>query len=416
MTAKPVNVAIVGGGLMGREMAAAIQRWPALIDHPVRPRLTAVCDINPAALDWFDEIDTVTTKVTDYHDLLTDDSIDVIYVAVRHDLHERIYVDVIESGKDLLAEKPFGIDSAAAAAILDATGRHPESFVRCSSEMPFYAGAQWAINYVLSGALGTITEARNSFLHSSDLDPSKPIGWKRQNIYCGDAGVMNDLGLHTWHVPLRLGWNPELVYGVLQNIVTERPGPDGEPVPCDTWDNAVLHSWSRHEGVLFPLTTETKRIDPGQKNSWEFEALGLNGGVRFSTKNPKLVEVFAVSHVPGIGTEQIWQQLDVGSQSVWPLRPVRSSSRGSLIRSFRCGPYSSLSVRACSGIVSALRRRPKRHSPIRSTTRRCGPTISMRRSPRPEPARHECSSAGARRAREGITKSGRRSTLRASAG
>ena len=318
MTAKTVNVAIVGGGLMGREIAVAIQRWPALIDHPVRPRLTAVCDINPAALDWFDEIDTVTKKVTDYHDLLTDDSIDVIYVAVRHDLHEGIYVDVIESGKDLLAEKPFGIDSAAAAAILDATERHPESFVRCSSEMPFYPGAQWAINYVLGGALGRITEARNSFLHSSDLDQGKPIGWKRQNIYCGNAGVMNDLGLHTWHVPLRLGWKPELVYGVLQNIVTERPGPDGQPVPCDTWDNAVLHSWSRHEGVLFPLTTETKRIDPGQKNSWEFEALGLNGGVRFSTKNPKLVEVFAVSHVPGIGTEQIWQQLDVGSQSVWP--------------------------------------------------------------------------------------------------
>ena len=44
---KIVNVAIVGGGLMGREIAAALQRWPALIDHPVRPQLTAVCDINP---------------------------------------------------------------------------------------------------------------------------------------------------------------------------------------------------------------------------------------------------------------------------------------------------------------------------------------------------------------------------------
>jgi 3-hydroxyacyl-CoA dehydrogenase len=45
---KTVNVAIVGGGLMGREIAAALQRWPALIDHPVHPQLTAVCDINPA--------------------------------------------------------------------------------------------------------------------------------------------------------------------------------------------------------------------------------------------------------------------------------------------------------------------------------------------------------------------------------
>jgi predicted dehydrogenase len=318
MSAKPVTVAIIGAGLMGREVAAAIQRWPALIDHPVRPRLTAVCDINPAALDWFDEISTVTTKVTDYHELLDEPTIDVIYVAVRHDLHEQIYTDVIAAGKSLLAEKPFGIDGTAAQTILAAVEAHPESFVRCSSEMPFFPGAQWAINYVQSGALGTIVEARSSFLHASDIDTTKPISWKRQNTFCGEAGVLNDLGLHTWHVPLRLGWAPESVYGMLQNIVTERPGPDGQLVPCDTWDNAVLHSWVTHEGVRFPLTTETKRIDPGQKNTWVFEAIGLSGGVRFSTKNPKLVEVFTVATVPGIGTQQVWQQLDAGSQSVWP--------------------------------------------------------------------------------------------------
>ena len=318
MSARGVNVAIIGGGLMGREIAAAIQRWPALIDHPVRPRLTAVCDINPAALEWFRDIDTVTTLVTDYHDLLTDDSTEVVYVAVRHDLHEQMYIDVINSGKGLLAEKPFGIDGAAADAILAAIAEHPESFVRCSSEMPFYPGAQWAIDYVKSGALGTIIEARCGFLHSSDIDPAKPINWKRQVEYCGEAGVMNDLGMHTWHVPLRLGWAPTSVSAVLQNIVPERPGPEGTPVPCDTWDNAVLHCWSQQGKQRFPLTTETKRIAPGEKNTWLFEAIGTEGGVRFSTKSPKEVEVFSRISVPGIGTEQAWQRLDAGSQSVWP--------------------------------------------------------------------------------------------------
>jgi predicted dehydrogenase len=318
MSAREVNVAIIGGGLMGREIAAAIQRWPALIDHPVRPRLTAVCDINPAALEWFRDIDTVTTLVTDYRELLTDDSIDVVYVAVRHDLHEQMYIDVINSGKSLLAEKPFGIDGSAANAILAALAAHPESFVRCSSEMPFYPGAQWAFDYVKSGALGTIIEARCGFLHSSDIDPAKPINWKRQVEYCGEAGVMNDLGMHTWHVPLRLGWAPTSVNAVLQNIVPERPGPDGTPVPCDTWDNAVLHCWTQQGEQKFPLTTETKRIAPGEKNTWLFEAIGTEGGVRFSTKSPKEVEVFSRISVPGIGTEQAWQRLDAGSQSVWP--------------------------------------------------------------------------------------------------
>ncbi|BDZ55755.1 Gfo/Idh/MocA family protein [Agromyces marinus] len=318
MTVREVNVAIIGAGLMGREVAAAIQRWPALVDHPVRPRLTAVCDIDVRAMDWFDRIESVTTKTTDYADLLADPAVDVVYVAVRHDLHERIYTDVIRAGKGLLAEKPFGIDVVAAEAIVDAMDEHPESFVRCSSEMPFFPGAQMAIDYVRSGALGRIVEARSSFLHSSDVDVRKPIGWKRQRAYCGEAGVMNDLGMHAWHVPLRLGWEPRSVYGVLQDIVSTRPDAHGAPAVCDTWDNAVLHCTAVHDGVEFPLTTETKRIAPGEKNTWVFEAIGLDGGVRFSSKNPKQVEIFATVDVPGTGVEQVWQRIDSGSQSVWP--------------------------------------------------------------------------------------------------
>lgn len=318
MTGTRVNVGIIGGGLMGREIAAALRRWPALIDHPADPRLVAVCDINPAALEWFERIDTVRLTTTDHRELLADPDVDVVYIAVRHDLHEQLYLDTIRSGKALLAEKPFGIDGAAAASVLAAIDETPGAFVRVSSEMPFFAGAQWAIDYVRSGALGRVLEATCSFLHASDLDTAKPLNWKRQKKFCGDAGVLNDLGMHTWHVPLRLGWTPERVMGVLQDVVTERPGPDGSPEPCDTWDNAVIHSWAAHDGAAFPLTTKTKRLAPGEKNTWEFEAIGMTGGVRFSTKNPKEVQVFAIVDVPGIGREQSWQRIDAGSQSVWP--------------------------------------------------------------------------------------------------
>ena len=65
--------------------------------------------------------------------------------------------------------------------------------------------------------------------------------------------------MHVLHLPLRLGWRPRRVYAVLQDIVQERPGPDGEPVRCDTWDNATLHA-----DAGFPLTLATKRIAPGE--------------------------------------------------------------------------------------------------------------------------------------------------------
>lgn len=318
VTTRPARIAIIGAGLMGRELAAAMKRWPALIDHPVTPELVAVCDINPAAFTSFAGITSVRHFVTDYRELLGNKDIDIFYVAVRHDLHEQIYRDVIAAGHGLLAEKPFGIDAAASKAIMATLAEHPESFVRCSSEMPFFPGAQAAINYVRSGAVGRIISARSSFLHASDLNPAKPLNWKRQVEFCGRAGVMNDLGMHAWHVPLRLGWQPDRITAELEDIVTTRPGPDGAPLPCDTWDNATVHSWVAADDYEFPLTVETKRIAPGEKNTWALEVIGMTGGVRFSTKNPKELQVFSVADIPGVGSEQLWSSIDTGSQSVWP--------------------------------------------------------------------------------------------------
>ena len=314
-----VRVGIVGGGLMGREIAAALQRWPALIDHPVRPVLTAIADINPAALDWFDQIPTVAVKVTDYRDLLASDQVDVVYAAVRHDLHEQLYIDTVRAGKDLLAEKPFGIDAPAADAILAAI-EESASFVRVSSEMPFFPGAQAAIDVVASGRVGRIIEVESAFLHSSDYDPAKPLNWKRQAKFCGEAGVMNDLGLHAWHVPLRMGWTPDRLYAVLQDLVPLRPGPDGELEVCDTIENAeVLGTVETADGP-FPLRVLTKRIDPGQKNTWRLRVVGMDGAVEFSTAQPKQLR-YLVRGAGGPGAlagEQVWQTVQVGSQSVWP--------------------------------------------------------------------------------------------------
>jgi len=303
-----VRIGIVGGGLMGRELAAAIGRWAALSEHPVAPRLEAVCDPSAEALAWFERIATVRTLTDDRRRLLDDPDLDVLYLAVPHHLHEQLYLDAIAAGKDFLGEKPFGIDLAAARRIVAALHEHPDVFARCSSEMPYFPGAQLAYEEIRSGALGEVIEARHSFLHTSDLDRGKPINWKRQAEFCGEIGVMGDLGMHVVHLPLRLGWQPRSVYAVLQDIVTERPGPDGDSVPCDTWDNATLHV----DAGGFPLTLETKRIAPGETNTWRLRALGMDGGVDFSTASPKAVHRFAVRD-----GRQVWERLETGSQSAF---------------------------------------------------------------------------------------------------
>ena len=302
--ALPVRVGIIGGGLMGREAASAFGRWFALTDCPVRPELTAVCDVNPAALEWFKGVPTVRRFETSHRALLSGD-VDVVYAAVPHDRHEEVYLDVLRAGKDLLAEKPFGIDLGAARRV-QAEAARLGRFVRVSSEFPFLPGARRAFRFAREGRLGRLLGLRAAFLHSSDLDPQKPINWKRQVAHCGAAGVMNDLGLHVAHLPLRLGWRPARLHAVLQKVYTERPDGNGGTAPCDTWDNAEVHAVALVGGEEVPLTLEMKRMAPGETNTWTFELLGTDGGVRYSTKEPKSLWTYQR------GREQTWSRTDLG--------------------------------------------------------------------------------------------------------
>ena len=57
----------------------------------------------------------------------------------------------------------------------------------------------------------------------------------------------------------------------------------------------------------------TKRIAPGQSNTFFLEAVGMDGGVRFSTRSPQVLERFSV-----VDGEQVWSQVQPGHRSVWP--------------------------------------------------------------------------------------------------
>ena len=312
-----VRIGIIGGGLMGRELAAVCGRWLHLVDHPVRPSVVAVADLNPSALEWFRQVPTIETLTESWRELVDDPSLDVLYIAVPHNLHEEIYTAAATAGKDFLAEKPFGIDLGAAERIAHAIDQ-AGVFVRVSSEMPFFPGALRVYELARSGQLGEIIEVRSAFLHSSDIDRGKPINWKRRVETCGAIGVMGDLGMHVAHVPLRLGYRPSSIYALLEDIVVDRPTAAGSPdtVRCDTWDNAIItmRGETSESTRAFPMIWETKRIAPGNMNTWVFEAQGMDGGVRFSTRTPAYFERFRRD-----GSEQIWEQVQPGNVSAWPM-------------------------------------------------------------------------------------------------
>jgi len=316
MERKKINMGLIGLGLMGREFASSLARWCHLFDKSAIPVLAGICSTSKGEWDWFSEhFPDLLIKTDDYKELLKTEEIDAVYCAVPHDLHEKLYIDIINSGKHLLGEKPFGIDKNANSNILKVINDHPEVIVRCSSEFPYFPACQELIKWLREGKYGRLMEVRSGFHHSSDMDLNKPVNWKRMVKINGEYGCMGDLGMHTLHIPFRMGWKPLSVYADLQNIAETRPDQQGVLVPCETWDNAVLtcRSIDPKTEKEFSMVIETKRMAPGATNTWFIEVYGTEGSAKFSTQHPK-----AFMYLKTSGKEQGWVTIDIGSQSAIP--------------------------------------------------------------------------------------------------
>lgn len=301
---------------MGREFASSVARWCHLLDNGDIPVLTGICDKNKDTWKWYiDNFPSLIIKTDDYTILLKSGEIDAIYCAVPHFLHEQFYVDIINAKKHLLGEKPFGIDKKANENILRTVKLNPDVVVRCSSEFPYFPACQRLIKWLRERKQGRIIEVRTGFHHSSDMDPLKPINWKRMVELNGEYGCMGDLGMHALHIPFHMGWKPVSVYADLQKIVKMRPDETGKLVPCNTWDNAVLtcKCIDPETGDDFSMVVETKRMAPGATNNWFIEIYGTAGSAKFSTHNPKAFELLTIN-----GKEQGWTRIDMGSQSAIP--------------------------------------------------------------------------------------------------
>jgi len=314
---RTIPFALIGGGLMGREFASAAARWFHLLDLDFAPQLVAVCSGHESSLEWFRRnAPGLKLTTTDYRQVLEMPEVQAVYCAVPHQLHASLYTDILRAGKHLLGEKPFGIDQTANGEILRVAAEYPHLLARCASQFPFYPGAYRITQWLREQKFGQIFSVAVDFLHSSDLNPLKPINWKRQAATNGEYGVLGDLGLHTLYIPLRFGLFPANVRALLTKIIPTRPDAHGNPAICDTWDNATLacEVASPASPTTFPLVMTTNRIAPGHSNTWRIRIEGTALSAEYSTQHTKLLR--SLPYTPGGAQE--WRSAEMPYQSAYP--------------------------------------------------------------------------------------------------
>ena len=79
---------------------------------------------------------------------------------------------------------------------------------------------------------------------------------------------------------------------------------------CDPWDHGQIHAWADIDGQETPFHLEMKRLAPGGTNTWFTEILDTDGGVHFSTAEPKTLRLFEHRK------EQWWKRTDPGFPDV----------------------------------------------------------------------------------------------------
>ena len=183
-------------GLIGAARIA-----PHGIVDPVRaePRaeLAAVAARDPQRAAAFASEHDVPRWYGDYHTLLADPAIDLVYVATPPVNHAELAIRALEAGKHVLVEKPFSLTADEAREVLAVarrTGRRAVESMHAVHHPLFWR----VIDLVAAGTIGRVRDISSRF----DITLANPDDFRWQGRLGG--GALMDLGVYPLALVRRL--------------------------------------------------------------------------------------------------------------------------------------------------------------------------------------------------------------------
>lgn len=125
-----------------------------------------------------------------YEELINDESIDVVYIAVPHVFHKEISILCLKNGKGVLCEKPVTINESEIRAVID-VAKDNKMFFMEAMKTRFLPINQKVKEIINQGALGDIRLLQADFGFSSEFD-------SKDRLYNKDlgGGALLDVGIY----------------------------------------------------------------------------------------------------------------------------------------------------------------------------------------------------------------------------
>jgi predicted dehydrogenase len=283
---RPLGVAVVGFGWMGRVHTQAYLRLPHHYpDLPVTPRLVSVADEAPGRAEAAAGQFGFTRTARDWRDVAADPEVAAVSVTAPNFLHREIAVGLARAGKHVWVEKPVGLTSADAAAVADAV---TQAGVRSAvgfnyRHAPAIAQAREVIR---SGEIGRVTSARVRLLSDYAAHPEGALSWRFERQRGGN-GVLGDLASHGVDLVRHLLGEVSSVVADTATVVAQRPRPTGVTAGHARATGGELGTVENEDAVAALLRLESgarvvleaSRVAVGEQNNYGFEVRGTAGMV-----------------------------------------------------------------------------------------------------------------------------------------
>src|SRR5216110_2860087 len=292
MAKKPLNIALVGYGFMGKTHSHAFLQAPRFFDVPYQPVLKAVVARNADRVRKFADTWGYQSAETDWRAVVERKDIDVVDIASPNDTHAEIAVAAARAGKMVLCEKPLGRNAAEAEAMVAAveSAGVPNSVWYNYRRVP----AVTLIKQLLDeGRFGRIFHYRAQFLQDWTISRDLPQGGEglwRLDLAVAGSGVTGDLLAHNIDTALWLNGPIAEVSAMTETFVKERKHNLTGKVEAVGIDDASAFLCRFENGSL--ATFEATRYARGHKALYTLEINGETASARWDLHDLQRLQWF----------------------------------------------------------------------------------------------------------------------------
>ncbi|WNF38536.1 Gfo/Idh/MocA family oxidoreductase [Bacillaceae bacterium IKA-2] len=254
MSINKTHIGIIGLGAIGERLMKQFQGQEDLV-------VTAFCDTNEIRLKAMAETFAIKSVTIDYQELLANEDLQAVYVAVPPKYHEEIVLAAVAAGKHILCEKPLANSLEEAKQIVTSVEKtnlvHAMHF-----PLNYQTSLQQFELLINEGYIGNLRRI-NLKMHF----PHWPRLWQQSEWVAGreQGGYVLEVGVH-WIQAI------QRIFGSITEVRSQLQFPD-DPSSCE---NGIIAEMKLENGISI-LIDGLSNI--GGEEQIEFAAYGTEGTI-----------------------------------------------------------------------------------------------------------------------------------------